>query len=86
MIYGSVLKFGILILSQEETLTFLKPFTLNDGSQNLGMFAKIKDERTQNVMYYQELTDFHMVLIYSHTWKIKRLGRHPIQIVIDNAI
>lgn len=50
------------------------------------MFAKIKDERTQNVMYYQELIDSHMVLIYSHTWQIKILGKKPIQIVTDNTI
>lgn len=64
----------------------MKPIAFNDGSQNLEMFAKIKDERTQNVMYYQELADFHMVLIYSHTWQVKSVGRKPIQIVTDNTI
>lgn len=86
MIYGSVLSLGLLSEAKKKALTFLKPITLNDGSQNLGTFAEIKDERTQNVMYYQELVDFHMVLIYSHTWQIKSLGRKPIQIVIDNTI
>lgn len=86
MIYGRVLSLGFLSEAKKKALTFLKPITLNDRSQNLGMFAKIKDERTQNVMYYQELIDFHMVLIYSNTWQIKSLGKKPIQIVIDNTI
>ena len=86
MIYGSVLSLGFLSEAKKKALTFLKPITIYDGSQSLGMFAKIKDERTQNVMYYQELTDFHMVLIYSHAWQIKSLGRKQIQIVIDNTI
>lgn len=86
MIYGRVLSLGFLSEAKKKALTFLKPITLNDRSQNLGMFAKIKDERTQNVMYYQELIDFHMVLIYSNTRQIKSLGKKPIQIVIDNTI
>lgn len=68
MIYGSVLSLGFLSEAKEKMLTFLKSITLNDGRQNLRMFAEIKHERTQNVMYYQELTDFHMVPIYSRTW------------------
>lgn len=40
MIYGSVLSLGFLSEAKKKALTFLKPITLNDGSQNLGMFVK----------------------------------------------
>lgn len=40
-------KLGLLSEAKKKILYILKPITLNDGSQNLGMFAKIKDERTK---------------------------------------
>lgn len=71
-------KFGILIESQEKTLILLKSITVNDENQKFGMLAKIHDETTQNVMYYQELIGFHMVLIYFYTLQINSIGKKPI--------